>query len=82
MNTPNIVKPPLTSRPTNPFSMTDLLSQRKNLKKTKPRKKIKDDNKFNIPQSVRNANSNVIVPTLQDIVNSMKSLKSTGIKLD
>lgn len=75
----NIIKRPLNPLPMNPFSMSDLLSQRKNLKKAKPRKKIKDD-KFNIPQSIRSAN--VIVPTLHDIVNSMKSLKSTGIKLD
>lgn len=81
MNTQNIIKPTPSARPMNPFSMSDLLSQRKNLKKSKPRNKIKDD-KFNISQSIRSANANVIVPTLQDIVNSMKSLKSTGIKLN
>lgn len=77
----NIIRP-APMRPTNNFSMSDLLSQRKNLKKAKPRKKIKEDNKFNISQRMRSANTNVIVPTLQDIVNSMKSLKSTGIRLD
>ena len=62
VNNPNIIKRPLNPLPMNPFSMSDLLSQRKNLKKAKPRKKIKDD-KFNMPDSVRSANANVIVPT-------------------
>ena len=62
--------------------MNDLLGQRKNLKKAKKRKKINDnDNGFLISSAMKQANSNVLVPTLQDIIGSIKSLKSTGIKL-
>jgi len=75
-----LARPIRPTLPANPFSMSDLLNQRKNLKKAKLRTKIKDDT-FNISQSIKSANSNMVVPTLQDIVNSMKSLKSTGIKL-
>lgn len=63
------------------FSMNDLLSQRNNLKKAKKRKKIANDNGFTVTSAMKQANSNVLVPTLHDIINSMKTLKSTGIKL-
>ena len=64
------------------FSMNDLLGQRKKLKKAKKRKKIADnDNGFFVSSTIKQSNSNVLVPTLQDIIGSMKSLKSTGIKL-
>lgn len=72
----------LKPKPMLGFSMNDLLGQRKNLKKAKKRKKIIDnDNGFLISSAMKQANSNVLVPTLQDIIGSMKSLKSTGIKL-
>ena len=77
--TQTIGKP--TGRPTMAFSMNDLLGQRKNLKKAKKRKKIIDDKGFTVTSAMKHANSNVLVPTLQDIIGSMKSLKSTGIKL-
>jgi hypothetical protein len=78
----NSTQPKRTVLPPNPFSMSDLLNKRKHLKKAKIRKKIKDDSGFIVPHTVKSANSNMVVPTLQDIVNSMKSLKSTGIKLN
>ena len=72
----------LKPKPMLGFSMNDLLGQRKNLKKAKKRKKIIDnDNGFLISSAMKQANSKVLVPTLQDIIGSMKSLKSTGIKL-
>ena len=71
-----------TSKSAQPFSMNDLLSQRNNLKKMKKKKKIVDDGGFIISSNIKNANSNVIIPSLQDIISSMKSLKSTGIKLN
>jgi hypothetical protein len=69
------------SRPAMTISMTDLLGQRQNLKKAKKRKKIIDDNGFTVTSAMKQSNSNVLVPTLQDIICTMKSLKSTGIKL-
>jgi hypothetical protein len=72
---------PSIGRPVMTFSMTDLLGQRNNLKKAKKRKKIVDDNGFTVTSAMKHANSNVLVPTLQDIIGTMKSLKSTGIKL-
>ena len=69
------------NKPTIAFSMNDLLGQRKNLKKAKRRKKIIDDKGFTVTSAMKQANSNVLVPTLKDIIGSMKSLKSTGIKL-
>jgi hypothetical protein len=68
-------------RPAMAFSMNDLLGQRNNLKKAKKRKKIIDDKGFTVTSAMKQTNSNVLVPTLQDIIGSMKSLKSTGIKL-
>ena len=68
-------------RPTMAFSMNDLLGQRNNLKKAKKRKKIIDDKGFTVTSAMKQSNSSVLVPTLQDIIGSMKSLKSTGIKL-
>ena len=61
--------------------MNDLLGQRNNLKKAKKRKKIIDDKGFTVTSAMKQSNSSVLVPTLQDIIGSMKSLKSTGIKL-
>jgi len=83
-STPNInvsITHSSNNKPTIAFSMSDLLGQRKNLKKAKKRKKIVDDKGFTISSAMKQANSNVLVPTLQDIIGSMKSLKSTGIKL-
>lgn len=68
-------------RPAMTFSMNDLLGQRNNLKKAKKRKKIIDDKGFTITSAMKQTNSKVLVPTLQDIIGTMKSLKSTGIKL-
>lgn len=81
---PNIsvsITPSSKNKPTIAFSMGDLLGQRKNLKKAKKRKKIIDDKGFTVTSAMKQSNSNVLVPTLQDIIGSMKSLKSTGIKL-
>lgn len=83
-STPNInvsITQSSNNKPTIAFSMNDLLGQRKNLKKAKKRKKIVDDKGFTVTSAMKQANSNVLVPTLQDIIGSMKSLKSTGIKL-
>jgi len=65
------------------LSMTDLLGQRKNLKKAKRNTKVIEEKGFVVLSNIKNGNlnSNVLVPTLQDIIGSMKSLKSTGIKL-
>lgn len=59
-------------RSPNKINMLDLLNGKNKLKKRKPTLKKKQT--FKIPK-------NMNIPTLSDIKNSLKSLKSTGIKL-
>ena len=75
----NSISNPKSSMAT-PFSLGDLLSQKNRLKKAVINKKKPQDSKFELPSHVKSGN--IMIPTLKDIVNSMKSLKSTGIKLD